>query len=97
MKSPAKFKQLFPLGRIFGTPGAIDAIADAGQTPLDFLIWHLVGDWGQLCEEDWRANDLAVVEGNRILSSYKTCKRVKLWAITEWDRSKTTLLLPADY
>jgi hypothetical protein len=47
--------------------------------------------------EDQRANDRAVEDGTRILSAYRTSLGVKLWVITEADRSATTLLLPEDY
>ena len=59
---------------------------------------HQRGDWGNLCEEDKRANDFAVENGERILSSYIIGEnKVKIWIITEWDRSYTTILLPEEY
>jgi hypothetical protein len=36
-------------------------------------------------------------EGGRLLSSYAVAESVKVWIITEADRSVTTLLLPEDY
>ncbi len=42
------------------------------------------------------ANELALRHGARLLSAYRTRLDEKLWVITEWDRSATTLLLPAD-
>ncbi len=33
-------------------------------------------------------------DGDRILSAYRTLKGVKLWVITEADRSSTVVLLP---
>ena len=94
---PQEKKPLFPLGQVVATPGALDALVDAGQTPLEFLVRHVSGDWGELCAEDRLQNDMAVREGYRILSAYKTSKGTKIWVITEWDRSVTTLLLPAEY
>ena len=59
---------------------------------------HVTGDWGELSEEDRRENELSVKEGFRILSAYKLPRTgVKLWIITEADRSATTLLLPDEY
>jgi len=55
------------------------------------------GDWGQVCAEDWRLNDEAVQDGSRIVSAYITLKGVKIWIITEADRSTTTILLPDEY
>jgi hypothetical protein len=45
---------------------------------------------------DRRANDRAVRDGDRVLSAYETAAG-RVWIITEWDRSATTLLLPEEY
>src|SRR5580700_9594942 len=90
-------KALFSLGQLVATPGALAALAKAGQTPLDFLSRHIRGDWGELCEEDRKENQLSVKRGFRILSSYKTNSGEKIWVITEADRSVTTVLLPDEY
>lgn len=87
----------FPLGRILATSGALSALANSGQTALEFLARHSRGDWGEVCKEDQAANDRAVEVGERILSAYKTTRGVRIWIITEWDRSVTTLLLPEEY
>ena len=88
---------LFPLGEIFQTIGAKDALAESGQLPNEFLAKHQTGDYGIVCKDDWKENDLSVKEGFRILSAYKTAQGVKIWLITEADRSSTTLLLPEEY
>jgi hypothetical protein len=79
------------------TPGALKALAEAEQTPLEFLIRHMNGDWGEVCLEDWAENDLSVREGYRILSAYTLKTSAKIWIITEADRSVTTILLPEEY
>ena len=58
---------------------------------------HVGGDWGCVGEEDRRLNDEALLHGDRILSAYRTDRGVKLWVITEADRSSTTVLLPEEY
>ena len=93
MKPPPKFQ----LGEIVATPGARDAMAEAGQSPDFFLDRHANGDWGQVDQEDWQLNDEALKDGTRLLSAYTTLKGVKIWIITEHDRSATTILLPSDY
>jgi hypothetical protein len=40
---------------------------------------------------------LSVKEGFRIVSAYKLETDLKVWIITEWDRSATTILLPEEY
>ena len=87
----------FPLGRIVATPGALESLADAAQTPDFFLEKHIQGDWGEVCSEDKRLNDEALVNGDRILSAYRTLKNERIWVITEADRSSTTILKPSEY
>jgi hypothetical protein len=60
------------------------------------LLRHAGRDWGNVCKDDWKANDEALQNGDRLLSSYES-QGVKFWIITEWDRSVTTVLLPEDY
>jgi hypothetical protein len=94
---------MFSLGQLVATPGAITALADAGQTPGHFLSLHESGSWGDLCAEDRAFNERAIAEeGNlekqsRVFSTYRTRNNVKLYVITEWDRSVTTILLPDEY
>jgi len=87
----------FPLGRVVATPGALRALEDANQNPVEFLERHQAGDWGELCEEDKGENEFSVRNGFRILSAYWTRLDVKIWVITEADRSATTFLLPHEY
>jgi len=90
-------KVLFPLGEIYLTVGAQDALEESKQLPNEFLARHQTGDWGLVCADDRRENDFSVKEGFRILSAYKTSVGEKLWIITEADRSSTTCLLPSEY
>lgn len=88
---------LFPLGQTVATPGALEALIEAGQSPSEFLDRHVRGDWGDLSEEDEIENQRSLVHGFRLLSAYQTRFSVKLWVITERDRSVTTILLPSEY
>ena len=65
-------KAKFHPGQIVATPGALEALQDAGQTPHEFLVRHLSGDWGDLDQEDRQLNDAAVIDGSRLLSAYTT-------------------------
>ncbi|WP_186016346.1 hypothetical protein [Burkholderia gladioli] len=87
----------FKLGRIFATPAALEAIADAHASIIDLLIRHIRGDWGDLSESDRQQNELSIDAGLRLLSSYVLPGGQTVWVITEWDRSSTTFLLPGDY
>ena len=88
---------LFELGQVVATPAALRVIQEAGQLPAAFLDRHVTGDWGELGDEDKQANERALREDLRILSAYTTSASVKLWVITEADRSATTMLLPNEY
>jgi hypothetical protein len=87
----------FPLGRIVATPGALDALQRAHQTPHEFLVRHGAGDWGELDAHDRHENECSLREGFRLFSAYRTSTGERLWLITEADRSMTTLLLPEEY
>jgi hypothetical protein len=88
----------FSPGQIVSTPGALEALNAEGTNGLELLRRHVSGDWGELCADDRRENELSVKEGFRILSTYRLRRTgVKLWIITEAERSVTTLLLPSEY
>ena len=89
---------LFSLGQPVATPGALALLADAGENPAEFLARHQGGDWGEVPPEDARENELSVLRGFRILSSYQVGEGSKrVWIITEADRSSTCILLPEEY
>ncbi len=90
-------KVLFPLGDVYLTIGAREALEESNQKAIEFLLRHQCGDFGNVCEEDKRENELSVKEGFRILSSYRTSQDVKIWVITEAERSSSCLLLPEEY
>jgi hypothetical protein len=90
-------KPLFALGQVVATPGALEALEQAQQTPQEFLTRHVQGDWEALNIHDQQANQQAAKEGDRVMSVYTTKIGTRLYVITEWDRSVTTLLLPQEY
>ncbi len=87
----------FPFGQIVATPGALEALEKAEQSPAEFLDRHVQGNWGELCNEDKKENDVSEQHGYRILSAYTTSTGEKIWIITEADRSATTILMPEEY
>ena len=88
---------LFPLGRIVATPGALEVLAS--EEPLALLRRHQSGDWGDVGPEDWKMNDRDLREGERLFSVYELdgARGLRVYVITEWDRSATTILLPEEY
>jgi hypothetical protein len=95
---------LFRLGKVVATPGAIEALERAKQTPWSLLSRHVAGDWGDLSDDDRELNNEALKDGSRILSAYilNDDAKTKIWCITEAEddhgnRAATTLLLPDEY
>jgi hypothetical protein len=92
----------FSLGKTVLTPGALKALQEANQTPLEFLERHQNADWGDLEIGDKAANERAMVEGDRIWSKYTLTTGQGIWVITEGkdddgERTSTTILLPHEY
>lgn len=92
----------FALGQQVGTPAALKAIHEAGQSALQLLARHVAGDWGDLDDEDKRLNDEALKDGSRLLSAYNLRTGVRVWVITDaaddsGNRAATTILLPEEY
>jgi hypothetical protein len=88
-------KPVFALGGIFATPGVLEAVQHVELTAA--LCRHASGDWGNVCQDDWKANEEALTEDLRLFSVYISSSGTKFWIITEADRSVTTLLLPSEY
>jgi hypothetical protein len=86
----------FPLGRIVATPGALKLLKEAGEDPLRYPARHALEDWGEIDKQDQRENELSLMYGWRVLSSYNIGEEI-VWVITEADRSVTTILLPEEY
>lgn len=95
-------KPKFELGQVVATPGCIEALERAGQTPQELLARHLWLEQGELCDDDHRANEMSLTDGSRILSSFRLRTGVKVWVLTEavgddGKRASTCLMLPSDY
>lgn len=89
----------FKTGRTLMTRGIAEEIAQnrkfAEFVRTSFLR-HISGDWGDLTDSDKRANEAALKEEDRILSAYDE-NDWKIYIITEWDRSYTTIMFPEEY
>jgi hypothetical protein len=92
-----QIRPLFALGKTVATPGALVVMQGVGISPLSLLSRHQCGDWGDLDDEDKAENETSLKENFRIFSSYNLAEKIKLWVITESDRSSTTILLPEEY
>lgn len=93
----------FTLGKLVSTYGVADLLEDSPD--FKNFVWacyerYIRCDWGNLHSEDAKQNDEAVKSGeDRILAAYEHPYHPdwKIWIITEWDRSVTTILFPSEY
>jgi len=89
----------FELGQVCKTCGIDYAVKEDESFLVEIMSCfekYVNCDWGDLCDEDKQANDVALINEGRILASYKTSKG-KVYIITEWDRSVTTVLFANEY
>ena len=87
----------FPLSQIVVTLGALAALQEAQDSFWPYLQRHSEGDWGEVNAEDAAENELSLRDGFRLLSAYTIAGGIKIWVITERDRSATTVLQPEEY
>lgn len=91
-------KPLFLLGNVVMTKNVARYFnrIDANKV-TEFLNKHVTGDFGQLDKSDIKMNLEAIKTGeDRILSCYHHHSR-KIYIITEWDRSYTTIMFAEEY
>ena len=91
---------LFSLGNVVATLAALALIQEHGASVPQLLNRHQTGDWQELRKEDRDTNWKAAFGDVRVLSAFNigsADQPVKIWIITEWDRSSTTILRAQDY
>lgn len=92
--------QKFHLGQVVVTRGVSNFASIGGHIYHPdigvALMRHASGDWGEVCDEDKQANEQALINGDRLLSAYDVMGK-RIWIITEYDRSLTTILFPDEY
>ena len=97
------------MGAVVATPACLQWLLAHGVTPQSLLERHHGGDWGDLDRFDQKANDHALITGDRLLSAYKVGAE-RVYIITEADngsaqsdnsgaigRASTTLMLVSEY
>lgn len=88
-------KPLFKLGRTVVTGGAAQVLPP--RDVFAALSRHERGDWGEVGLAGREDNELALREGQPLVSAYKTARNLMFWIVTAADRSATTVLLPVEY
>ena len=91
----------FDLGQVVVSKGVDEKMK--GDRSFRVFVQVSIGryvhrDWGQTCDEDAKANNRAIQNGERIRAVYKQPKTdTTIRIITEADRSVTTILFPDEY
>lgn len=89
----------FELGNVVLTYGVSEAIKSSmnfEKEIIESLTRHCNKDWGELSGNDRAMNEEALLTGDQIFSAYTTSKG-KIYIITEYDRSITTVLFCSEY
>lgn len=89
----------FELGQTVMTRGVSEKIATNlifAEEVTNALRRYRSCDWGEMDDEDKALNDEAISGEDRIFAAYELTEG-KIWIITEWDRSVTTILFPSEY
>ena len=93
----------FNLGQLAATRAVYEEMErcpDFHEFVASSLARYQNADWGEMSDEDKSENDRALkYKNDRIFAAYAHPDRLdwKIWIITEWDRSATTILFPDEY
>jgi len=71
----------FQLGQLCSTPNALGKVSFTDI--VEALGRHLRCDWGEVCKDDWKANDQALIEDTRLLRDWVLNKREP--RLGEWE------------
>ncbi len=94
---------MFDFGKLYATNGVVqmmDENSDFYNFVMRCLARYFNKDWGDLTADDIESNNQALETGEtRIMGSYDCPENEdwKIWIITEYDRSITTILFPHEY
>ena len=93
---------MLPLALVVGQFGTLHVTPKAAvrlnkDDTLSCLERHMIGDYGDVDEVDWKSNDAAWEFGFPVVSSYSDRKKNSFLIVTTADRSATTILLPEEY
>ena len=91
-----KQNPLFDLGVVIKTMGVVRLFENQRPQLLSELLDRHVHLEDDSCQHDRQENINAVEHGNRVFSVFKLSIG-KVYVVTEYDRSQTTVLLPSEY
>jgi hypothetical protein len=87
--TPPRFRH----GRVIMSSRVSDLVQQGRLNVQSYLQRHLSGDWGEVSARTLQANEAALRTKEALFSAYAIDSELKLWIITEADRTVTTLLI----
>lgn len=91
MYRPTRLKPLFHPGKLLVSHAALAALCANSVPVISIVLRHIAGDWGIVSEDDKRQNDVSIMAGLRLISTYRLPDQTRIVVVTEWDRSNTTI------
>ncbi len=95
-----------PIGKIVAS-NSVFSLMESNTAFKKFTEWclnrYVLCDWGNTPSVDWKKNDDAVINGERVVAVYFIPDSIEntfeneLWFITEADRSETKMIFQSDY
>ncbi|KWV16567.1 hypothetical protein ISN34_12475 [Xanthomonas translucens pv. translucens] len=87
---------LFPIGALILSKG-IDRMVRSGRLdPLPYFRRHARGDWGEVTEEQWQANGIALQSGASLESHYVVHPELSIRIVTDAKRHFTLIVLRSE-
>ncbi|MDI5832522.1 hypothetical protein OCF84_21620 (plasmid) [Shewanella xiamenensis] len=87
---------LFKVGKVGCTPQVSQLVDGDYRQLCDLVDRHVTGDFGVIPKCDEQENMNALINGDRIISTYLLHEE-KVLVLTEADRSSTILMLLSEY
>lgn len=84
-----------PISLVEATEAAVLTTNRAGVSLAGLLARHQSGDWGEVSDAEWAANEKAMAEGGTVASLYTIMEGVRLWIFTQ-DNGQTIIALGED-
>ncbi|HBO0859767.1 hypothetical protein KKY53_10990 [Pseudomonas aeruginosa] len=86
----------FPIGALVFSEGIDRAMRECGLDPLPQFRRHARADWGDVTDEQWQANNAALLSGGGLESLYVVHRELSIRIVTEADRSATYITLTSE-
>ncbi|UVO20039.1 MULTISPECIES: hypothetical protein [Pseudomonadaceae] len=88
---------LFTIGTLIFSPGIDRLMREGRLDPLPYFQRHTRGDWGDVSDAQWQANNAALQSADRLESAYMVHRELSLCIVTEADRSATHIVLASEH